>query len=579
MKKIYKYLLFFVFISIAFMACDTEENMQPEGQWDLIAPVIMLPESDQSIILDQETPNETITFTWEPAISTAGYAITYAVVIDTLGSTNFDTPIYEVLSSNSGNSTSAIISFAAIDEALSIAGYVVDESSQLTCAIKAMSLSKSAYDEKTIAITRFEDEIIPTRLYISGTATENGNNLSEAIQLKRLNNSEGLLSNVHEVYTSLTAGKSYKFYSENTLPAHQYGGADGELVKSGAPITAAEDGVYRIMVNLDEGTYTLLRIDYWSMIGQPINGGWGGDEPLSYQGGSIWSATIELVDFGGFVFRANGDWSHLLKSIVGSPSSLIMESQAADQGLNFEDIQSTQLGNQIVTIDLSANGYTYSIEQDTSEPPAPLTTPEQLYLFVNGNIVEELAKNGDTFTNNTYLALQVGDAVALNSASDGSGESFTSLMNIGSTDSLDSAEVSEGSELTSEFGDIVVDKDQAYGFTVNFATANFQWKYYNLFLFHWDELNQGWDDRNEFLMTYVHPNTFTLTAQLSANYDMKFFSPWDNDFGSESPSESTGTITNGGGSNLRNITTAGTYNVTTTISDDYTTGTYEFVAQ
>ncbi|WP_417875467.1 SusE domain-containing protein [Winogradskyella sediminis] len=579
MKKIYKHLLLFAIASMAITGCEKDENMQPEGQWDLIAPTITLPAADQSIILDQETPNETITFSWEPAISTAGYAITYAVVIDTLGSTNFDTPIFEVASSNSGSSTSAVVSFAEIDEALSVSGYTANESTPLTWAVKSMSLSKTAYTSQTIDITRFEDEVIPTRLYISGTATENANNLSEAIQLKRLNNSEGNPSNIHEVYTSLTAGNSFKFYSENTLPAHQYGGSDGELVKSGLPITATENGVYRITVNLDDNTYSLLKIDYWSMVGQPINGGWGGDEPLSYQGNSIWSATIELVDVGGFLFRANGDWSYLLKSIVGAPSSLIMESQAADQGVEFEDIQSTQLGTFLVTLDLSANGYTYTFEEDTSTPPTPLTTPDQLYLFVNGNMIEELAKDGDTFTNSAYLALQVGDVVSLNTASDGSGDTFTSTMSIGSTTSPDAALVSEGATLTAGLGDIVVDRDQAYGFTINFANANFQWKYYNLFLFHWDEINQGWDDRSEFLMTYVHPNSFTLTETLSANYDMKFFSPWDNDFGSESPSELSGTITNGGGSNIRNISTDGTYTITTMISDDYATGTYEFVAQ
>lgn len=579
MKKIYKYLFLFVFASAAITACETDENMQPEGQWDLVAPIITLPETDDSIILDQETPNETITFGWEPAVSTAGYAVTYTVVIDTLGSTNFDTPIYEVASSNSGSNTSAIIAFSDIDEALSVAGYIANENTELTWAVKAMSLSKTAYTTQTIEITRFEDEIIPTRLYISGTATENANNLSQAIQLKRLNNSEGSASNSHEVYTSLTAGNSYKFYSETSLPAHQFGGSDGELVKSGEPIIAEEDGVFRITVNLDDNTYSLLKIDYWSMVGQPINGGWGADEPLSYQGDGIWSATIELVDVGGFLFRANGDWAYILKSVTGASNTVIMESQAADQGVSIEDIQSTQLGALVVTLDLSANGYTYTIEQDTSTPPTALVTPEQLYLFVNGTMVEELSKSNDTFTNSAYLALQNGDIVTLNSASDGSGESFTSYTNIGTTDLPDDALVTEGSDLNASAGDITVDRDQAYGFTINFASANFQWRYYNLFLFHWDEANQGWEDRDEFLMTYAHPNTFTITTAISANYDMKFVSPWDNDYGSESPNNLSGTITNGGGSNITSITTDGNYEVTAIVSDDYATGTYEFAPQ
>jgi hypothetical protein len=578
MKFINKKLAIICLSFFALFSCGEEDNLQPEGQWTLSNPLIISPEPDENIVLNEQTPNDIISFSWEASVSSAGYGVTYTVVVDTLGTTDFSQPIISVEASNVGEDTSASISFQAMDQALSFAGYPANESANLTWAVIASSLSKTAIDSQEISMQRFESEILPERLFLSGTAAENNDNLSEAIPLKRLNDSQGQPSNIYEVYTSLTGGNTLKFYSETSLPALQYGGANGTLIKNGNPINIDEDGQYRITVNLDDNTYDFLKIDYWSVVGSPINGGWGGDEPLTYQGGGIWSSSIELVDIGGFVFRANGDWSYLLKRVTGTPNTLIMESQAASQGVSFEDIPSDQLGMYIFTIDLSANGYYYTIEPDDTIV-TPIETPDNLFLFLNDNLVEELTKNGDVFYNTAYLAIQSGDQLTLNSASDGSGDSYFISTNIGATGSPDSPLVSEDSELIEGTGVIQVERDQAYAFQIDFANSNFKWEYYNIFLFHWDEINQQWDNRNEYLMTYVHPYSFNTTEPLSANFDMKFFSPWDNDFGSDSPSALTGTMTNGGGSNFRNITSSGNYNVTITVANDYSAGTYEFVEQ
>jgi len=81
-------------------------------------------------------------------------------------------------------------------------------------------------------------------------------------------------------------------------------------------------------------------------------------------------------------------------------------------------------------------------------------------------------------------------------------------------------------------------------------------------------------------MTYQHPNKYTTTRTINANYDMKFISPWDFDLGSTSPNTMTGNLANGsGGSNLKSVTTTGSYKVTITLNDTYQAGTYEFISQ
>jgi len=582
MKTLFKNLLFLLSASTALVACVTEDNLQPEGQWELTSPSIILP-SNNLVILDETTPSDIITFSWEAATSSADFIVTYKVVVDTLGSTNFDTPILELTPSNNGKELSTSTTYESIDAALSFAGYPANNDVELTWAVVANSINKTSQDVSNISIKRFETELIPNRLFLSGTATENNGNLSDAILLRRLNDSEGNPSNIHEAYTSLKAGGTFKFYSEQSLPALIYGGsADGQIIKSGDPIPVAQDGQYRIKIDLDNNTYTLLKIERWNMKGSPIIGGWGSDEPLEYIGGGVWQASIQLVNTGGFLFRADVDggdyWAYLLKRIVGTANTLIMESDAGAQGVNFEDIPSEQLGTKLVTLDLSANAYTYTIENDPNAAE-PITTPNTLYVFNNNTLVGELTKDGDIFRSDNYIALQSGDQVTFNTASDGSGDSFTASENIGATTEPDGINVSESPNLLAGSAVINVERDQAYKFTIDFANAKLQWNYYNIFLFHWDEINQKWEERNEFLMTYQHPYKYSTTVGLSGNFDMKFISPWDNDFGSESPTELSGTITNRGGSNIRNITTDGNYQVNIEINPDFSAGTYEFIQQ
>lgn len=556
-----------------FLACE-QDNLDPLGNWELKPASITLPTNDIAIELDELTPNETVTFSWLPAVSTARYAITYSVVFDTLGSTSFDTPILELSSANNGKDLSLGISNRIIDEYLSYSGYPSNTSSNITWAVKAKCLDRVTYSSQDITFKRFSTEIIPTKLYLSGTATENNNVLSEAIEMKRLNNASGNGSNKHEIYTTLTAGKSFKFYSEKILPCHQYGtNSDGDLVKSGTPIIVNETAQYRITINLDTNTYDLLKINNWSIVGDPINGGWSGDIPLDYQGNSIWKSSVQLVNAGNFTFRANGDWAYLLKRIQGTTNKLVMESDATSQGVNFEDIPSTNIGSYFITLNLSANAYTYTIEVDTSVPD-PIATPTQLFLLANGTMIQEFTKSGDVFSFDKFIPLQSSVNYTLNTASNGSGTSYSVNGQLG-VSATGGDRVTGSNTLINGNANITLNNDRGLKLSIDFSQAKLNWEYYNFKLFHW----QTWDTRNEFVMTYQHPNTYKITTPLIANYDMKFISPWDFDMGSATPTTLTGTATNGSGSNIKCITTNGNYIVTIVMNDSYQSGTYTFIQQ
>ncbi len=566
--KLSKYITLIVII---IFSCNKESNLQPEGQWELSKPILLEPSTDEKIILNQDTPNEIITFSWEAAESSAGYGVTYEVLIDTLGTTDFSTPILSTKSSNNGTGTSVSISHEALDKALAYSGYHANTEANISYAVKAKSLSKTEQSTGDLKVTRFVKEILPQTLFISGTATENNNNLSEAITLRRLTDANGIKSNIYEVYTSLIAGKTYKFYSERSLPALQYGGNNGNLEPFGDGIVAENSGQFRVKVNLDNNTYELLQINFWSMVGTPINGGWGGDEPLEYQGNGIWKASINLLETGGFVFRANGDWAYLLKRVVGTPNTVIMEDDAADQGVNFEDIPNDLTGKYFVTLDLSAKNYSYSFERDQTVAET-IETPEKLFLFENGTMIEEFSKSGDVFSTNRFIPMQSNNTYTLNSAIDGTGVSYSINVNLADSATPNGDVVSDELTLLEDNNSFTLVTDRALRFSIDFSIPQLKWTYHNFKLFHW----KIWDEREELLMTYIHPNTYTVTANLTAGFNSKFISPWDYDLGSDTPSSLTGNLINGGGSNLVNITTDGSYTATIILNDDYQSGTYEF---
>lgn len=574
MKKVYQFLSI-VFLFTLITSCEEESNLQPEGQWELSKSTLELPAEEQNYILDQITPNATITFSWQPATSSAGFGVTYKVSIHKIEDVEFTNPLYEFDSGNGGKELSATITYQKLDEVLSFAGFPANEEATVNWAVTAISLSKTSVVSNIFSVKRFEDEIIPEQLYISGTATEDNGVIEDAMQLKRLTDSGGNLSNIYEGYLQLKAGESYKFYSENATLSLQYGGENGVLEKDGNAITTEDEGVFRVQVDLDNNTYQLLKINFFSMVGSPINGGWGGDEPLEYIGNGVWKASIELVNTGGFVFRPNGDWGLLMKRVVGTQNNIVFESEASSQGVTFEDIPSNETGLFVVSLNLNASGYFYTFERD-NRVIEPIETPNSLFLFENGNMIIEFVKNGDVFELSDFIPMQSSANYTLNTLENGTGTSYSLATNLADSTTPDGDIVSDAILiLENNENTFTLSSDRALKLSFDFNAAKVTWTYYNLKLFHWSD----WDSRDEFVMSYEHPNTYKITTSLIANYDMKFISPWDLDFGSDAPENLQGNLTNGGGANIKNITEDGTYTATIILNNDYSAGTYEFVKQ
>lgn len=578
MKKLK--LLFCAFVAFAFVvSCAEDDNMAPVGEWELTEPLLEVPNTE--LELNQGLPNESFEFSWEPAVSSERYQVRYSLVIDTLGSEDFSSPIFSKTSNDGGKATKVALTATEIDLALSYAGFPADEEAAVAVAVIATSIDKQTNNAKEVSFKRFETEHKPQQVFLSGAATEAGSELGSALPLRALENAEGNLTYEFEIYTHLEAGQGFKVYSKQNLPAHVYGGSEGELVKNGEAISVAESGEYRLKVNLEAGTYDLLKIDHISLVGDVIPAGWGGDEPLEYIGNGIWESKLSLlVPDGvqaGFVFRLNGDWGYLLKKVAGSANELYLESEAEAAGETVEDVQLSTAGEHIVTVSLTGDAYTYSLEREQSANP-PSETPEALFLLADGEVVATFEKDGDVFRSKVFVPLQASVSYQLNSAEDASGTAYSMTAALGESSNPDGDAVPGNAGLIESDDNMQVARDQAYQLNFDFAAGSVSWKYYNIKLFHWDDAGGGWDDRDEFLMTYVHPLQYTLTEELEAGYDMKFNSPWDVEFGADDPKAMSGGMTHGGTNNFKNITTSGTYTVNIEVENTYATGTYEFLS-
>lgn len=555
--------------------------MDPVGNWQLTAPVASAPSNNSSIILNEDNPGAATRFEWEAATTSNRFVVQYEVVLVEEGSTDYANPLLSLVPSNSGRERFVVATAEQIDYALAVACYPAGSQVDLQWVVIAKSIEQRQFATQNITFTRFENDPVPSTLYLTGAATEGGTDLSQAIQLRAQTNGDGEQTGIFDAFTHLNEGSTFFFRDQAIERSRKLGGSEGNL-SCGTEITAPETGEYWVRVNLNENTYQLTKIDRWSLVGDGVTGGWGGDVAMQYVGGGVWEVETPFFrpyDGATWIFRANGDWGYLFKRVQGTATAdnkggdVVLESQAGTEGVQFEDMPTTT-GLHKVTLDLSADGYTYQLTKvaaafetilgKTTTPEADAVTgtfpiegetPSELYLLENGNMILQFTKDGDVFRSTKFVALQASKTYELNSEADGSGTTYDG----------------------DEDGTIGVDHDQAYQINVDFGNGELSWKHWNLKLFHWDEVGGGWDQRQELLTTYTHPYKFEVTGNLFAGFHSKFISPWDVQFGTAATAL-TGTMTNGG-PNFTGINSNGTYKATIIVSDDFSTAQYTFVKQ
>lgn len=198
-------------------------------------------------------------------------------------------------------------------------------------------------------------------IYVPGAYQ--GWNPESANQLSSRNN-----DNTYEGYIYFAdAGSEFKFtLGPNWDNNFGDDGANGTLDQNGANLSVPEAGFYKINVDLNALTYSLLKTT-WGLIGSATPGGWGSDQDMTYDPAEgAWRIQLDLVA-GEIKFRANDDWG--LNYGDDGANALLGEGAA--------NIAIPSAGTYLIKLFLKKPDYTYSIERPLFDRRAMFYTQGQ----------------------------------------------------------------------------------------------------------------------------------------------------------------------------------------------------------
>lgn len=224
-----------------------------------------------------------VTFNWATATADEGGVVLYEVAFDKENG-DFKTPVYKILSDGNGVQTQATIPQDTLNKIASIAGIASSTTGILKWAVissKASNAKLSTQINK-IQVTRPAGfAVLPTKLYLTGSATEaGGSDVSKAIAFKQTE------TGVFELYTALKPGTYHLTDKADASGTTYYIDGNG-TIKAGSESTTVTDAevAYRLRFNFNVATSNIVKIQsvglYMSAYGNEIG-------QLSYTGNSIW---------------------------------------------------------------------------------------------------------------------------------------------------------------------------------------------------------------------------------------------------------------------------------------------------
>lgn len=196
-----------------------------------------------------------VVFEWEAAKAEDNGVVLYEVVFDKEEG-DFSNPVYTVPSDGKGLQRTLDISFADLNKIAGMAGVQPEETGKLKWTVlssKGINVQASQV-ARIIELERPAGFAPPAELYIAGTATEGGEDLSEAILMKKTSTS------TFEVYTSLKPGE-YFFAERNSGTPATYFIEGDKLKANGKTEVTGDEKVYRIKIDFTNATTQIDEIE------------------------------------------------------------------------------------------------------------------------------------------------------------------------------------------------------------------------------------------------------------------------------------------------------------------------------
>lgn len=294
MKKYFK-LIALLAVVVTLSACSKEYKYNPGGVTGVSA--LYAPADGYYVELASGSGNE-ITFDWEAASAEDGASPLYEIVFysDAAGTS-------EIERVSAGAKTTRAMSHKDVNSVMNTAGVEPDSEGSIYWSIissRGITVADSKPDPRLLIAKRMKGfKVTPDNLYLVGSATETGDDISLARKFATLTEGEE-----YEIFTSLTQGE-YNVTDGNGSDARYFNVTNGVISEDDStPITCTEDGLYRIIVELTSSSVTIEKIENFVLKTCSDYS----ENAMTYVGGGVWQAygiTPNFANDDRYFFRAD----------------------------------------------------------------------------------------------------------------------------------------------------------------------------------------------------------------------------------------------------------------------------------
>ena len=345
----------FILLIMLLITTGCEDSLGPVVSSDVTPPEITTPSSGESYqLLESNADDDLLTIEWTKPDYGFPAAVNYRVEMDPTGG-NFSDPVRL----GDVNDTSLTLTVREMNGRLINNG--ITPGVETTVAIRVQAqlgerVDPHYSDPIMLAFTPYDVDFTIPEIYVPGgyqSASGYQNDWAPEVAppLYSFENNDEYMGYVyfHE------DNSMFKFTYERSWDLN-WGDddANGNLQENGADIELAESGYYKINVDLNNLTYSMLRTEL-GLIGEAV-GGWdeGDDVMMEYIiDEKVWRVTADLAA-GEMKFRANESWD------------LNYGDDDADGTLQRDgaNIVVSDEGTYTVTLDLSGPQFSYTLSQN-----------------------------------------------------------------------------------------------------------------------------------------------------------------------------------------------------------------------
>ena len=285
MKNTLTKIIALIAVFVSSIGCDDDDSLQVAE----VSEVEALYTPENNTFFNLGASSSSALFEWQASKSADNGVVLYEVAFDEEGG-DFSEPLYVMPSNGKGFDNKLTLSFTKLNEIAGMAGIAAETTGKLQWTVwssKGLNV-KQASEVRTIEVERPAGFPAPDELFLTGTASESGEDLAAARAFVKTG------ATTFEIYTQLNAG-SYKMLTRKAEGADSfYIDAEGKLKKDGETSFSGSEAVYRIRVDFSDGTTTIATIDKVELWFPPR-----GEYLFSfdYAGNGTWEALDKYIEF------------------------------------------------------------------------------------------------------------------------------------------------------------------------------------------------------------------------------------------------------------------------------------------